>query len=160
MDSDAGTPAYSLRAATQQDAAFIYGLRVAGLREYVVQIWGWDEADQAARFRAQFDPARYQVVVVDGRDIGAVAVEWRSDEVFFADIEVGPAWRGRGLGTAIVGAVLAEARRRGLPATLQVLKVNPARRLYERLGFRVVEETPTHYRMSTAGREPIEESVP
>jgi ribosomal protein S18 acetylase RimI-like enzyme len=153
VDSDPGTPAYGLRAATQRDAAFIYGLRVAGLREYVAQTWGWDEPVQAARFREHFDPAPYQVVVIDGRDVGAVAVERRAGELFLADIEVLPEWRGRGLGTAIVGAVVAEARRRGLPAALQVLKVNPARRLYERLGFRVVGETPTHYLMRTAGRE-------
>jgi GNAT superfamily N-acetyltransferase len=150
MASDAGPPAYRLRAATQRDAAFIYGLRVAGLRPYVARIWGWDDAVQAARFREQVAPVRYDIIVVDGRDVGAVAVEWRRDEVLLADIEVAPAWRGRGLGTAIIGEVLAEAERRGLPVILQVLKGNPARRLYERLGFRVVGETPTHDRMRTA----------
>jgi N-acetylglutamate synthase-like GNAT family acetyltransferase len=98
------------------------------LRDYVAQVWGWDEADQAARFRASFEPAHYQVVVVNGRDVGAVAVEWREREVFIAGVEILPAWPGRELGTAIVGAVVAEARRHGLPVTWQVLKVNPARR--------------------------------
>lgn len=39
------------------------------------------------------------------------------------------------------------ASARGLPTRLQVLKVNPARSLYERLGFELVEETQTHYVM-------------
>jgi ribosomal protein S18 acetylase RimI-like enzyme len=160
VGADADTPIYCLRAATILDAAFIHGLRIAGLREYVAQTWGWDDAVQEARFRAHFDPERYQVVVVDGGDVGAVAVEWRAGEVFLADIEILPDWRGRGLGTAVVGAVLADAERRGLPAALQVLKVNPARRPYERLGFRVVGETPTHYRMRSTGREPTEASAP
>jgi ribosomal protein S18 acetylase RimI-like enzyme len=30
---------------------------------------------------------------------------------------------------------------------LTILKVNPARRLYERLGFTVVGETETHFRL-------------
>jgi hypothetical protein len=34
-----------------------------------------------------------------------------------------------------------------LPLELQVLKVNPARRLYERLGLTVIGETDTHYLM-------------
>jgi ribosomal protein S18 acetylase RimI-like enzyme len=38
--------------------------------------------------------------------------------------------------------------------TLQVLKVNPARRLYERLGFRVTGETPTHFLMLHEHGEP------
>ena len=36
----------------------------------------------------------------------------------------------------------------GLPVKLGVLKVNPARRLYERLGFRMVEETEVSYGMA------------
>jgi GNAT superfamily N-acetyltransferase len=153
---DSRTPAYSLRAATDRDATFIYDLRAVGLREYVNRIWGWDEAFQAARFQERFDPACYQVVTVSGRDIGAVAIEWRDGEVFLADIELLPEWRGVGLGTAIISAVLDEARRRGLPVALQVLKGNSARRLYERLGFRVVEETQTHYLMRTVDQGPLE----
>jgi ribosomal protein S18 acetylase RimI-like enzyme len=43
--------------------------------------------------------------------------------------------------------VLDEARRSGKPVALQVLKVNPARRLYERLGFSVTGENETLYFM-------------
>jgi GNAT superfamily N-acetyltransferase len=149
MASGTETIAYSLRAATAADAAFIYALRVAGLKEYVGQTWGWDETVEAARFQKRFDPADYQLVEVGGRDVGAVAVEWRDMEVFLADIEIVPEWQRCGLGTAIITTILAEARQRKLPASLQVLKVNPARRLYERLGFRVVEETQTHVLMRT-----------
>ena len=140
-------PRYTLRAARVTDAAFIYQLRVDGLREHVARIWGWDDAVQAARFRESFAPERYQIVVAAGGDVGAVAIERRDDLVFLADIEIAPAWRGRGLGTVIIGDVLGEARRRGLPVALQVLRGNPARRLYERLGFRVVAETDSHLQM-------------
>jgi len=48
-----------------------------------------------------------------------------------------PGYRGAGLGAMLVGAAVAEARRRSLPAlSLSVEDGNPARRLYERLGFR------------------------
>lgn len=50
-----------------------------------------------------------------------------------------PGFRGTGLGTALVRAAVAEARRRSLGAlSLSVEEGNPARRLYERLGFRPV----------------------
>jgi GNAT superfamily N-acetyltransferase len=50
-----------------------------------------------------------------------------------------PGYRGAGLGAGLVGAAVAEARRRSLPAlSLSVEDGNPARRLYERLGFRPV----------------------
>ena len=48
-----------------------------------------------------------------------------------------PGYRGAGLGAELMAAAVAEARRRDLPAlSLSVEEGNPARRLYERLGFR------------------------
>ena len=62
-------------------------------------------------------------------------------------IEILPEYQNRGVGSAVIRDVLAQAQAEGLPVGLQVLKVNPARRLYERLGFNVVGETATHYLM-------------
>lgn len=60
---------------------------------------------------------------------------------------IDPTRQGRGLGTEIVRNLLAEAAAARVPVELQVLKVNPARRLYERLGFTVFAEATIHYRM-------------
>ncbi len=38
-----------------------------------------------------------------------------------------------------------QARSRGVPVTLRVLKPNPATGFYEKLGFRIVSEDDTHY---------------
>jgi hypothetical protein len=48
------------------------------------------------------------------------------------------------VGNEDVGVLVARA---AVPTVLQVLKVNPARQLYERLGFRRVGETATHFKM-------------
>ena len=58
-----------------------------------------------------------------------------------------PEYQNRGVGSAVIRDVLAQAQAEGLSVGLQVLKVNPARRLYERLGFSLVGETATHYLM-------------
>ncbi len=116
---------YRLRAATGEDGDFLYRLHVATMKEYVAQTWGWDDAAQETYFRA-------------------------NSEVSVAVIEILPQHQRRGLGSAVVKDIVSEAKSRGLPVTLQVLKVNPARKLYERLGFRIVGETETHYRMSNA----------
>jgi ribosomal protein S18 acetylase RimI-like enzyme len=154
VDPNSSAIAYRLRTATWEDGDFIYRLRVDGLKEYVAQIWGWDESFQHERFWNVFDPSRYHVIVVDNHAVGAIAVEQRESESFLADIEVTREWRGRGLGTAVLTGFLAEAQRLGLPASLQVLKINPALHFYERMGFKVVGETNTHYLMSTAGPQP------
>jgi GNAT superfamily N-acetyltransferase len=145
---------HHLRPATAGDFALIHAARALGLQEHVARIWGWDEADQRARFRAAFDPDQYQVVVVDGRSVGAISVRRADDVVLLADLEILPPWRGQGIGTALVRQVVGEAHACALPVTLQVLRGNPARRLYERLGFVVTGETATHVTMRLAPPEP------
>jgi ribosomal protein S18 acetylase RimI-like enzyme len=151
------SPAYTLRPATAEDFPFLYDLHVATMKDYVAQTWGWDEAAQREMFAARFHPARSQVIVANGRDVGVLAVEHRPDDWFLANFEIAPVAQGQGLGATIIRDLLATAARDGLPARLQVLKVNPARRLYERLGFAITGETPTHYLMSTALRLPSQE---
>jgi ribosomal protein S18 acetylase RimI-like enzyme len=138
---------YTLRPATEADRDVLYHLHAATIKEYVEQIWGWDDAFQEARFHQRFDPDVCQVIVVDGEDVGVLQVERREGEVFLGNIRIAPDRQRRGLGTAVIRDVLAQAACDGLPVALQVLKGNPAKGLYERLGFAVVKETATHYVM-------------
>ena len=148
MPEPGASPAYSLRPATADDFPFLYDLHVATMRDYVTQTWGWDDAAQREMFAASFQPANSQIITINGLDIGVLAVEHRPDDWFLANFEIAPVAQGQGLGATIIRDLLATAARDGLPARFQVLKVNPARRLYERLGFAITGETPTHYLMS------------
>jgi GNAT superfamily N-acetyltransferase len=67
--------------------------------------------------------------------------------VWLDTVEIAPEHQGRGLGSAIVHAVLEEARSRDRPVGLQVNRANRARQLYERRGFVEVDTTETHYLM-------------
>ncbi len=150
MPEAVAPPRYQLRPATAGDFTFLRALHVATLKEYVARTWGWDDAEQAARFRDDFSPETSRIVLVDEREAGVLAVEQRPDALFIANIAIIPEQQGRGLGAAIVGDVLAEAAWAGVATRLQVLRVNPARRLYERLGFAIEGETPTHYLLCAA----------
>ena len=146
---------YELRPATSADYPFLYALHVATMKPYVAQVWGWDETAQAERFREHFDPSRLRLVVVDDQTIGVLEVEKRPSELYLANLRILPRFQGQGWGTRILGDLLRYAQGVGVPLTLQVLRVNQgARQLYERLGLRVMEETPTHYRMSTSSGQP------
>lgn len=140
-------PPYSLRGATEGDFEFLYSLHEQTMKSYVDQTWGWDDADQRARFRAGFDPMRQKIIVSDGQDVGVVAVEESPRGMFIALLEITPPWQRRGIGAQVVEDIMKAGNIRGVPTRLQVLKVNPARRLYERLGFKLVEETQTHHVM-------------
>ncbi len=131
---------YTLRVAVEEDYDFLYALHVATIRTAVEATWGWDEAYQAERFRQRFIAADNQIIVVAGADVGVLKLEERDGACYIALIEIAPLYQGRGLGTVVIKDVIAAARARGQAVTLHVLKANPdARRLYERLGFEVVE---------------------
>ena len=62
-------------------------------------------------------------------------------------VSVAPAVQRRGIGAALIRSLLDEASVAGKRVHLDVLRANPARRLYERLGFRVVAEDTHSYLM-------------
>ena len=64
-----------------------------------------------------------------------------------------PDYRGRGIGTWIMRHLLDEAARFKKPVTLHVEPYNPAVRLYQRLGFRVVEQRGVNLFMQWRGAD-------
>jgi GNAT superfamily N-acetyltransferase len=132
-----------LRAARRDDEAFMFKLHRCAMRDYVEAVWGWDERWQRSHFMRSYAPVRQAVIVrVDGepRDIGRISVTRHWRKFFLRDIELVAAERNRGIGTALISALLGLARREGLRVELLVLKNNPAQRLYARLGFRAVDD--------------------
>ncbi|HTS22795.1 MAG TPA: GNAT family N-acetyltransferase [Casimicrobiaceae bacterium] len=142
----AGAPASrgcALRAARWDDREFLFALHRSSMKGYVEATWGWDEAWQRRHFETTYAPARHAVVVSVGassRDIGRVSLTRHWRKLFLRDIELVAEARNRGLGAAIIGALLALARDEGRVVELIVLKCNPAQRLYARLGFHVTAD--------------------
>ena len=62
------------------------------------------------------------------------------DDIRIMDIAVAPAFRGRGIGTGLMEELMAEARSSGRTLSIHVEMQNPARSLYDRLGFVPVGE--------------------
>jgi DNA-binding MarR family transcriptional regulator/N-acetylglutamate synthase-like GNAT family acetyltransferase len=119
------------------------------------QEFGWDATFEAlvARIVADFiehrDPEREAawVAEVDGERVGCVFCVKKTDEVAQLRILlVEPNARGIGLGTRLVDECIRFARDAGY--TSMILWTNDvlhdARRIYERAGFRLIEEEPHH----------------
>jgi GNAT superfamily N-acetyltransferase len=139
-----------LRDEHHEDEAFLRDL-YASTRIDELAGTGWSPAQTRDFLRMQFDlqrahyrrhhpDASFLVVVRDGRPIGRLYVHYTPDDVRVLDISLLPDARGHGIGRWLLGQVLEEAARRGAPVTLHVALGNPARRLYERLGFRAVRQ--------------------
>lgn len=134
----------TLRPARDDDREFLFALLKTALGPYIEQSSGWREDEQRARHERSSRLPAHQIVEASGERIGCLDVDRRADAVKLNRVFLLPTHQGRGLGTRLARAVLAEADAAGLPVRLRVLRVNPAQRLWRRLGFDVVGETETH----------------
>ena len=139
---------YTLRPATDADQEVLFQLHCLTIREAVQVTWGWDEAFQAAYFRQKWDPTNRQIVLVDGRIAGMIQIEPYPTYHKLALIEIHPDYQNHGLGTALIQQTITFAHAQDMPLMLHVLKANPAaKRLYERLGFQLIEEQENRFVM-------------
>jgi len=102
--------------------------------------------DQQFRFqtvhygRAYPDAARF-IILAGNLAIGRIIVDASASSWSLIDIALVPSWRGKGVGTLLLQGMLNAAARAGAPSIVLTVEVNnPARRLYERLGFVLIEE--------------------
>jgi len=153
-------PAYGLRAATQEDHPFLVRAHHEGLRPWIEAVWGWDESQQDALVADWLTRHTPQVVTVDGTDAGYLLTEADESALHLHAIVLLARFQRQGHGTRILRDLVAAATARGLPVALRVLEPNPARRLYERLGFTVTGETGTHVHMRRPPDRPEEPGTP
>ena len=106
---------------------------------YIEDVYGpWNDDVQKAFHEAWMEHKRAQVVEVSGHLVGVVDIEWREDDLHLARIEISPKLQNLGLGAEIIEGLIDLAASRERAVALDVFDVNPARRLYERLGFKPI----------------------
>jgi GNAT superfamily N-acetyltransferase len=132
-----------LRQAQETDAEFIYRVVETTMRGYVEQIWGsFSEEYNRKNVDELIAAGMYSVIECEGRNIGALAVERYPTHIQLTQMYILPSHQNRGIGTSLIRGLALEAKESHKPLRLRVLAVNPARRLYEREGFRVTSVTP------------------
>lgn len=134
-----------VRPSVADDQQFAFSVKRAALREYVARVWGWDDDLQEAFHASDWAANRPDVIELDGVPVGTIEAVEHADHLYVGEFYLLPEYQRRGLGSEILGRILAMADRLGLPTRLQFLKVNPVRSLYERTGFRVTRESTTHF---------------
>lgn len=147
----------TLRPATVEDEAFLYQV-YASTRQEELAVTRWTSVEKEAflqmQFKAQhrfyrehFRKADFFVIVWQGERIGRLYIDHRQDEIRLIDIALLPAYRNRGIGSYFMKNILAEGRRKQLPVRIHVEQFNPARRLYQRLGFYKLKQNGVYHLM-------------
>ncbi|NUO83088.1 GNAT family N-acetyltransferase [candidate division KSB1 bacterium] len=160
-DPVANDPDSSLVDHIAADAAFqpeVQALSRAQARAFVDAVEALPPAQREAflrmQFRAQqahhqkyYADAQFQVILHNAEPIGRLYIAYWKNEIRVVDIALLPAYRGQGYGAAILTRILSEGEEAGLPVRIHVEKFNPALRLYERLGFRPIEDKGVYWFM-------------
>jgi len=138
------------RPATEADLPVLAETYVSTRAEEVAQT-GWPlEAQhrfltqqfeaQHLHYRAHYPNAEWLVIERDGVPLGRLYLEEWEREIRLIDIALLPHARGGGIGGALVEDVIDAAAARGKAVSIHVERMNPAMRLYLRLGFAKVDE--------------------
>lgn len=144
-------PDISLRPSDQEDAEFLYRVYADSRAEEMALIADWSQVQkeeflrfqfqaQHSHYRSNYPDARYDLILEAGRPIGRFYVCDLEGEIRLMDIALLAGERNRGVGAALVKALLDRAAGLGKMVSLHVEEQNRARRLYERLGFEDVED--------------------
>ena len=136
-----------LQQATAEHYDFALHLYLLTMRPYLQEPGVWDERQQRTSFAAQWKREEVRIISVDGKDVGWLQVAELPTEIRLQKFYVSPQYQRSGIGSEVLSNLLATWRSTGKKIVLRVLKNNPARRLYERLGFSVVAEADVTFRM-------------
>jgi GNAT superfamily N-acetyltransferase len=129
----------ALRAALDQDFDYCRCLYL-GEMEWIIEELHLDRAAQEASFQQQWNRSQVRILVLESADIGWLQTLTQDGELFVAQMFVDRPFQRKGIGTEVMKRLIAEAARSNQIMRLNVVKINPARRLYERLGFYVTHE--------------------
>ena len=139
-----------LRPITPRDEAFLARL-YASTREMELAQTNWSDEQKAMFCRMQFNAqttdykrnypnASFDIIERDGVAAGRLLVLREDTKIHVIDIALLPEHRGAGIGTKFLRELQEEAKAAGKKLSIHVEIFNPARRLYDRLGFKQVEE--------------------
>lgn len=135
----------NIRKADATDSDFVFAVKKAAFREYVEQVEGWDDTHQRGLHNKRFDSQNFRIIQFQGSDVGFFSTSCTSDSLKVHQFFIHPEYQGRGIGSACMTNILANADVSGKAVNLQVLKINTRGiAFYQRLGFSIVDEDSTH----------------
>ena len=151
----------TLRPVSADDLPFLCAV-YASTREQELTAVAWDAAQKAAfldmQFRAQhtyylahYPDAAFDVILINHQPAGRLYIDRATSEIRIVDIALLPEWCNRGIGSALINVLQGEAAAAGKPLRIHVERFNPALRLYERLGFRQIEDRGVYLFMEWRG---------
>lgn len=137
------------RKCNYNDVDFILELKELCFKWYIEIIYGWDINIQKEKTIQELDEHidDMRIVTLDNKDIG-ITTFYEEDGIYVVGmIMIHPNYQNRGIATNIINEYINAAKQDQKKIEIKTYKNNPAKRLYERLGFKLDNEDETHVYM-------------
>ena len=142
---------YCFKDYEEKDFEILYKIKKEGLKWYVEKFYGeWNEEFQIQCFKDFIEKEKENISIItcENEVIGIFTNSIdENDESVIGLFCIDKKYRGKGIGTQILQKQLQEDKNNGKNTILRVFKENPARFLYQKVGFEIYEETKSHYKM-------------
>ena len=128
------------------DCDFILNLKELGMKWYIEKIYGWDTDIQREKTKHEIENHKndMRIIEIDNNDVGVTTFYEENNEYVVGLIIVHPDYRGKGVATNIIKKYIDIAKKNNKNIKIKTYKFNPAKKLYERLGFKIYNEDDTH----------------
>ncbi|MFT3795497.1 GNAT family N-acetyltransferase [Flavobacterium sp.] len=134
------------RTATESDKDYLVWLRKATMENHLINSGiSLRDEDQLLRVNYLFDQAK--IILYKGQNIGLLKLDEKENNVEIVQVQIDPQFQGKGIGRQIIQSVIENSLNRNKQISLSVLKQNPAKELYLRMGFKIIGEDDSSYLM-------------
>ena len=147
----------SLRPVAPDDGELLYQIYASTRTDELASVpWTTEQKEtflrsqshaQETHYARHYRDATFEIILADGLPCGRLYLNRGANEIRIVDITLLPAFRGRGWGTAILRDIHTQAIATHASVTIHVEHTNPARCLYDRLGFEIVIDKGMHLLM-------------
>jgi GNAT superfamily N-acetyltransferase len=120
---------------SEPDFEPLLAIRIDVMREHLERVFRYKPSRARRIFREHFNEPGLRLIVIGDETAGCVGFRIGGAEIKIDSFYLARHYHNRGLGTAILKVLLAEADALGLPVQLDVLHGSPADRFYQRHGF-------------------------
>ena len=139
---------HTFRKAQESDFDYLLQLRRLTMDDYLLQN-GLDISDKEHTFRIKYNFDDAKIILVDGVEVGLFKASYtaQNSQWYIYQIQIHPDYQGLGIGRKLIINLCEQALKDNASVGLSVLKSNPAKRLYDRLGFTVIDSNSSEFEM-------------
>jgi len=132
--------------ATNADKAYLLNLRKLTMTEHLQRVGRlYSDKQHLARIEMHYEFAK--IIYFKSEKVGTIKYLTHEASTEIMQVQIHPEYQGKGLGKIVINYIINQADKKLVK--LSVLKGNPAKKLYESLGFKVIDENEQEWFMQT-----------